>query len=176
MANFNPSDMELTPAKVYFTPAGSTTEVYLGGTLSNVKIQIATEKAPIKADQTGTYVLDNRLSGGKYTVQTEIAQSRDFSLLAYLFPSATAGASGIEFINNVGHSDLEVAGQLRLHPQDLDDNDDDYDFVFYKATPTEASEITYGPTEQSRFKVEWMIFPDTTYSPFKFFRRGATSF
>lgn len=161
--SFSVSSMELTPVKVYWTPAGSTAEAYLGGTLGNVKIAVATEKSPIHADQTGKTMLDQRISGHKYHVTTEIAQINDFTILSYIFPSASAlgaAASGIEWFNNVGHSDRAVAGQLRLHPQSQPDAVGTYDWTFYVACPTENSELVYGPTEQSKFKVEWVIYPD----------------
>lgn len=160
---FNVSSMELTPVKVYWTPNGSTAEAYLGGTLGNVKVSVATEKAEIKADQTGTTPLDRRVSGHKYMVTTEIAQINDFTVASYIFPSASAlgnAPSGIEWYNAVGHSDVSVAGKLRLHPMSQPDNVATYDWTFYVACPTENSEVTYGPTEQSRFKVEWAVYPD----------------
>lgn len=163
MSGFNSSLMELTPVKVYWTPAGSTAEAYLGGTLGNVKISVATEKAEIKADQTGTTPLDRRISGHKFMVTTEIAQINDFTISSYIFPSASAigsPASGIEWFNNVGHSDISVAGQLRLHPMSQPDATKTYDWNFFVAAPTENSEVTFGPTEQSKFKVEWAIYPD----------------
>lgn len=184
--SFNPSDMELTPVQIFWTPAGSTAEVDLGASLGNVKIAVAIEKAPLKADQTGSYILDQAISGGKYSVTTEIAQTKDFQLAGYLFPTAASvvgttpydGASpsaAIQFNNYVGSRSLAVAGNLRLHPQNLAAANTSYDFNFFKACPVEMSEISYGPSEQSRWKVEWMVFPDTSVTPYKFFRYGKTS-
>lgn len=179
--SFSITSMELTPVKVYWTPNGSTAEAYLGGTLSNVKIQVNTEKAPIKADQTGTTVLDKRISGHMYTVTTEVAQINDFTVASYIFPSASAlgsPASGIMWYNNVGHSDISVAGKLRLHPMSQSDSTETYDWTFYVACPTENSEVTYSPTEQSRFKVEWAVYPDISNpitasgSDYRFMRFG----
>ncbi len=165
MSGFSIQKMELTPVKVYWTPHASTTEYNLGATLGNVKIQVATEKAEIKADQTGTTPLDRRISGHKYTVTTNLAQVNDFTVLPYIFPSASAigsPASAIQWFNAVGHSDIAVAGKLRLHPMSQADSVESYDWTFYVACPTENSEITYSPTEQSQFKVEWAIYPDVS--------------
>ncbi len=159
--SFDVTKMELTPVKVYFTPASSTAEIFLGGTLGNLKISVATEKAVIKADQTGTTPLDKRISGHMFTVTTEIAQVNDFSVVQHIFPSASAiSSSGIEWFNAVGHADQTVAGQLRLHPQSMADSASAFDWTFFKVCPTENSEITYSPTEQSKFKVEWAVYPD----------------
>jgi hypothetical protein len=175
--------MELTPVKVYWKPVGATAFTDLGGTLGNVKVAIATEKAEIKADQTGTTPLDRRVSGQKYTVVTKITQAKDFLISSYVFPNAELlgttpynGASpsaALQFNNAVGSSDLQFAGQLKLHPQDVADDDASYDYLFYKACPTEASEITYGPTEQSAFNIEWTVYPDTDVTPYRFFRYGS---
>lgn len=159
--SFDVTKMELTPVKVYWTPHGSTAEAFLGGTLANCKIAVSTEKAVIKADQTGSTPLDKRISGHMFTVTTEIAQINDFTVGQYIFPSASAlGATGIEWFNAVGHADSSVAGKLRLHPQSQADNVTTYDWTFYVACPTENSEVVYGPANQSTFKVEWAVYPD----------------
>lgn len=183
---FNVSDMELTPAQVYFTPAGSTTEYYVGGTLSNVKVAFSYDKADIKADQTGDTPLDKRIKGVKCTVTTEITQVNDFQLFNLLYPHSTLvggtpfdGASpsaAIDWTNQVGASDISVAGNLRLHPQNRAAAATSYDWNFAKAVATEATEVVYGPSEQSRLKVEWTIYPNTAVTPFKFFRFGNLSF
>lgn len=182
----NPSNMELTPAIISWQPAGATAFTDLGGSLGNIKVALSTEKAEIKADQTGTTPLDKRVSGHKYTVTTEIAEVNDFTLAGYLFPNATTITSGasaaLQWNNAVGNSDISVAGQLKLHPQNRDTADESHDWLFYKAVPTEISEISYGPTDQSRFKVEWTIYPDTSnpYSAsgtdYRFMRYGDKDF
>lgn len=179
---FNPNDMELTPAKVYWKPNGATAFTDFGGTLGNVKVAIATEKSPIKADQTGTTPLDSRISGQKYTVTTKIAQTKDFLLASYVFPHAEllgtapydglAPSAALLFNNQVGDSDLAVAGQLKLHPQDVADDDSSYDYLFYLACPTEASEMTFGPTEQSAFNIVWTVYPNTEVDGYPFFKYG----
>jgi hypothetical protein len=150
--------------------------VDLGGTLGNVKVSVAYEKAEIKADQTGTTPLDRRVSGAKFSVETMIAQIQDLTIMAYVFPSASAiggaaAASAIQFQNQVGKSDIATAGRLRLHPQSQGAATA-HDWVFFKAAPTEASEVTYGPTEQSALKVNWGVYPDTSVTPYKFMQYG----
>ena len=186
MAGFNPSDMELTPVKVYWKPNGATASIDIGGTLGNVKVAIATEKADIMADQTGKTPLDKRVSGHKFSVSTKITQTRDFLLASYVFPHASlvggtpydglAPSAALQFNNAVGASDLAVAGELTLHPQDLPDDNKNYDLTFFVACPTEASELDHGPTEQSTWKIDWTVYPDPSVSPYRFFRYGNTTF
>lgn len=176
MAGFNPNDLELTPMIVYWKPQGSTSSYDLGATLGNVKISVALEKTELKADQTGSTPIDRRVSGAKFMVTTELAQINDMELVSYIFPNAvfqgTAASGVIQFNNVVGNSDLAVAGELTLHPQNLPATAVNHDWTFYVAAPTENSEITYGPTEQSRFKVEWGVYPDQSVTPYRFMCYG----
>lgn len=180
--SFNPNDMELTPAIVKWKPHGSTAVYDLGGTLSDIKINFAYEKADIKADQFGSTPLDKRVSGVKVSVVTEITQVNDFQEFGFIFPHASvtgtapydglAPSAAIVWNNTVGSSDLAVAGVLTLHPQNRASGDSSYDWTFFQASPTEISEITYSPTKQSVFKVEWTVFPDTSVNPARFFKFG----
>lgn len=176
MAGFNPNDLELTPMQVFWQPHGSTATYELGATLGNVKISVALEKTELKADQTGTTPIDRRVSGAKFMVTTELAQVNDMELVSYIFPHAafygTAASGAIQFNNAVGQSDLAVAGVLTLHPQNMAATAINHDWTFYVAAPTENSEITFGPTEQSRFKVEWGVYPDQSVTPYRFMRYG----
>lgn len=182
---FNPNDMELTPMQVFWTPNGATAETDLGGTLGNVKISVAVEKADIKADQTGSTPLDKRVSGHKYSISTNLAQTRDFLIASYAFPNAvlvggtpfdgSAPMAALDFVNAVGNSDLAKAGILRLHPQDVASDNHSYDWTFPLAAPSEASEITHGPATQSQWKIDWTVYPDVSGgAPYKFFRFGDT--
>lgn len=186
--SISPNDMELTPVIVSFKPAGATAYVDLGATLGNVKVGVQTEKAEIKADQTGSTPLDKRVSGHKFTITTEIAQTKDFQIGKYIFPNAvlhggapfngTSPSASLEWVNAVGNSDISVAGSLKLHPQYLAASDVSYDLTFPKAVPTEASEISYGPADQSRWKIEWTVYPDvsaTTGTDYPFFTYGDPS-
>lgn len=181
--SFTATEMELTPVQVYWKPNGATAFVDLGGTLGDCKISIAYSKSDIKADQTGDTPLDKRISGAKFMVETIITQVNNFQNMSYIFPSASlgggtpfAGASPSAFVqwnNQVGASDLDKAGVLKLHPQNKGASTiETYDWYFYVACPTESSEIDYGPTKQSGCKVQWTIYPDTSVTPYRFCRFG----
>jgi hypothetical protein len=189
---FNPNDMELTPANVSWKPNGATAYVNLGATLGTVKVAIKTSKAHLMADQTGKTPIDSAIDGHEFTVTTEIPQTRDYQLASYLFPHATligsspyngtSPSAALEWDNKVGSRDLTVAGALLLHPQDLPASNKAYDMTFYVACPTEMSEIDYGPSKQSTWKVVWTVYPDTANpytasgTDYRFMRRGNTTF
>ncbi len=184
--SIQPTSMELTPCQVLWKPAGATAAVDMGGTEGGVKINIGYDKSPIQADQYGKTVLDNRVSGHKFTVETIILEVNDFQKLNYIFPSASLGGTTpytgsapsafIEWITNIGHSDLSVAGQLTLHPLVRGaTSNGDWDWNFWKASPVEVTEMSFSPTKQSGFKVVWNVFPDTSKSPAEFGRMGNTS-
>ena len=189
---FNPNDMELTPARLYWQPNGATASVDLGATLGTIKVAIKTDKASLLSDQTGSTPIDKAISGHQFTLTTEIPQTRDYQLASYLFPHASLlggtpfdGASpsaALQWNNKVGARDLTVAGQLTLHPQDIAVGNSAYDITFYVACPEEMSEIDYGPAKQSTWKVVWTVYPDTSHpatsggNDYRFMRRGNLSF
>lgn len=171
-----PTLMELTPCRVYFKPPGATGFTDLGGTLGNVTIAAKYMKAEIKADQLGETVLDRRVSGTEITVTTELTEVLNKDNWLVVFPHATqvTGATdAIDFLSNIGSGDLSNSGELKLHPQSIDDSDPQYDHTFYKACASAESELVLSPTEQSRLKLVWNVLPDTsvTGQP-RFYRFG----
>lgn len=173
VAAVNPNDMELTPMRVNFNG------VDLGGTLSNVVISPKVTKAPIKADQLGTTILDQRVSGHEITVVTEIAEIKNKDRLKVAMPWVNKVTSGLNKMlyadSQVGRSDLSDAGILILHPLSLADADLSGDWKFFKACAMGDPEPSYGPEGQVKYKVTWRIFPDFTTSPPRFFIHGDPS-
>lgn len=178
-ANIDASKMELTPMRVSFQGPGATAFTDLGGTLSNVVIDIKYSKADIKADQFGTSFIDKVNSGLMVTVTTEITQVQDKALWEVVFPpsvkNGTAPTDTLLFTNKVGQHDSSVSGQLVLHPLSQDNTNLNLDYYFYKATASAESQITYGPDNQARLKVVWNIFPDTSVTPARYFVYGDES-
>lgn len=161
-ATVTPTSMELTPMRVKYDG------IDLGGTLGNVVINAKYLKSPIKADQFGQSIIDRRVSGIEITVTTELAEIQNKDTVAIVFPHATIVGSGpkkIQFKENIGDSDLAHANELLLHPLSLDNADLSGDYKFLKAVASAESSITYGPTEQARWKIVWNILPDTSTSP-----------
>ena len=164
-----PTSFELTPVIVTFN------SINLGGTLGNVVINSKYDKAELKTDQFGTTVMDRRVSGVVATVTTELVEVLNKDIAKVVFPHATllsAGTAAIEFDTNVGDSDLSHAFELNLHPQSQGSGSVAYDWYFFKAVASAESTVTYGPTEQARWKIVWNILPDTSVSPARFWRYG----
>ena len=151
------------------------TKVDLGGTLGGVKIKVQYKKSPIKADQFGDTDLDSKVSGFMATVETELTQVRDFQILKVLFPHATLvgdASKAILFNTAVGDADSDNAGELTLHPQSVGSNDETYDWLVYKAVATAESEYPFSPTEQTKLKITWKVYPDLSVNPARFLRYG----
>lgn len=171
VAAISVSNMDIGPCQVFFDGDD------LGATLSNVVINFKYMKTKLSADQTGseTY-LDEAISGIDVTVETEIAEVRDKTKLSKIFPNATFITSGsqkaLQFNDKVATRQLQFAKNLKLHPLVESDSSEDYDWIFYKAVPTEESTYTFGPTEQQRLKVVWRIYLDLSVSPGRMFRIG----
>lgn len=174
--NVTVDQMELTPCIVKFKKPGDLTYTDLGGTLDNVKVAVQYMKSPIKADQFGQTDLNSKVSGFACTVETAIAEVKDLELLKVIFPHATiVGTSpnfALDFKTQIGDDDLTNAGELLLHPQSAGDTDESHDFLFFKATATAQSEYVFSPTEQTKMKIVWKIYPDTSVTPAKFLRYG----
>lgn len=169
-ATLTPTRMELTPMRVTFDGTD------LGGTLSNVVLTLTYEKAEIHADQLGTTVIDRRVSGQKYTIETELTEIYNKDIWKVVFPHAKEVTSGgnkqIYFESQIGDGDLSNAKQLKLHPLSLSNGDLSGDYTIYKACASADSSITYGPGEQSRLKIIWNVLPDTSTVPAKFLTFG----
>lgn len=172
-------NMELTPVRVSFKPPGATAFVDLGGTLSNVVIDIKTDKADIKADQFGVEFMDKVNSGFMSTVTTELTEVQNKDIWTTVFPNSTPGGTSpndyILFTNNIGQHDIDLAGQLLLHPLSKTDGDLNSDYFFYLATASAESQVSYGPDKQVTLKIVWNIFPDTTFTPARYFVYGDES-
>jgi hypothetical protein len=172
-ASVTTSNMELTPCRVTYKG------VDLGGTLSNVIVRPAFEKADILADQSGTTVRDRRVSGLNIQVETELTEVELKENWKVVFPHAFLVESGgnkqITFPNNVGDGDLSNAGILILHPLNKVDADLSADHKFFKATADATSEFVFSPTDQSRLKVIWNILPDDSTTPELFYVYGDPS-
>lgn len=170
-ANVVVSKFDIGPVRVTFD------DLDLGGTLDNATVQFKYEKADMKADQAGTTILDQAVSGLDVTVETAIAEVTNIDVLKKIFPNATpveAGANkALDFGNQVGERMLATKSKvLILHPLNRTDADLTQDWYFYKAAPTEESSYVHSPTEQGKMKIVWRILLDLTQDPPVMFRRG----
>ncbi len=148
----------------------------IGATLGNVTVKFKYEKADMKADQTGTAILDQAISGMKVTIETEFAQVRDKTILATLFPDATFQGSAphtyLTFKDKTATRQLPNAAALLLHPIVEAAAAHDMEWYFYKAVPTEDSQYVFSPTDQGKMKIIWEVYMDLSVTPGQIFRMG----
>lgn len=165
------SKMDIGPCQVYWDGDD------LGGTLGNVTVNFKYDKAPLRADQTGTALLDEAISGMDVTIETEFTQVRDKVQLQKLFPNADiAGTTPhfyIDFKDKVAVRMLaSFAKQLILHPIVEGSSSKDFDWCFYKAVPSEESSYVFSPSEQGKMKIVWKVYLDLSVTPGQIFRMG----
>ncbi len=168
-ATIDPTKIPLSPMRVTFN------SVDLGGTEGGATIMIKYETADIMVDQGGKTVYDKKVSGQAYSVKLTLSQIKNKDIVAVAFPSAHEITSGTKLIYSdlqIGDSLLAKAHQLILHPLEAADADLTEDYTFWKAVCVGSSEVKYGPDKQSGLAVEFVIFPDTTVSPARFFTYG----
>lgn len=172
-ATVTPVNMELTPMRVTYNG------VDLGGTLSNVVVHVKYSKSPIHADQSGSTVLDNRVSGQEMTVTCDIAEVNLKDNWKVVFPHShliTSGGNKQEYFDmQIGDNDLGHAAVLILHPLSRANADLAGDFKFFLATATATSDVTYSPTGQAKLKVVFHVFPDTGTIPARWMVYGDPS-
>jgi len=159
-ANVNTQKLDLGPCRVTYGGLD------LGATLGNVSVKVKYSKADLKMDQTGTTIVDKRVSGLEISVESALAEVQDKSIWKKAFPTASLVTSGMNsamlFDNKLGLSSYDGAQLLVLHPLNKADADKSLDYNFYKAYPSEESDIVFGPTEQQKLKIVWNIFPDVS--------------
>ncbi len=175
-ATVTPSNMELTPCQVSWKGPADSVFTDLGGTLGNVSVKMKFDKAEIKADQFGKSVLDRRVSGVSATVEFEIAEVQNKDLWKIIFPHANkqtvTGQTIVDFTSMMGDSDLALAGQLKLHPLSKAATDENSDLYAWKACATAESDYIFSPEGQTKMKLVFNIYLDTTTSPARLLRYG----
>lgn len=172
-ATVTPSNFELSPMRVTFN------SVDLGGTKGGASLSVKYDVAEVTADQFGKNMIDGFVSGQMYTVKLSLAEPRLKANWKVAFPHAKLVTSGG---NKMMYFDMQVGDQLSshasiliLHPLSKDNSDLTGDFKFFKAVAKSASEVKYGPEEQTVLEVEFQILPDVTVSPAKYMIHGDPS-
>lgn len=169
-ATVTASKMDIGPCQVFFDGDD------LGGTLDNVVVNFKYEKAPLKADQHGSALLDEAISGIEVTIETSWAEVRNKTLLAALFPDADHTVDSpkdkLVFADKVAARALPGAKALKLHPLVEGDSSLNFDWVFFKARPSEESSYTFGPAEQGKLKIVWKVYLDESTTPKRLFLIG----
>lgn len=169
-ATVTPNNISLTPVRVNFNG------VDLGGTHGDVAVNMKYDLADIMVDQFGKTPLDKVVSGHVTTVKLVLAEIKNIDNWKVAFPSIHEIVNGG---TKSAYSDLQIGDHLSshaqiliLHPMENADANLNNDFKFYKAVAMNAAEIKYGPEKQLGLAVEFIILPDTSVTPAKFFTYG----
>lgn len=153
--------------------------VDLGSTLDKVVVTMKYVKSPLHADQTGSTILDAAISGIDISVAFALAETRDKTKVAAIFPNmdygGTSPADFLDMKNKVAVRDFTQSKVLFLHPIVEVDAGLNFDWYFYNALSTEESALTISASDQYKMKVSFRIYPDTSVSPMRFFRYGDQS-
>lgn len=168
-ATLTPGYFELSPCRI--TYGG----VDLGGT-DKVSVKIEEKLAPLKADQLGDTVIDNKVSGFKVTIETSLNETQLKSNWKVIFPAhklvTQGGNTMFYFDSQVGQSMLALAKPLILHPLSKVDADKSTDIYVYLATAMPSSNLDFSSSDQQKLKVTFDVYPDFTTQPPRFMVYG----
>lgn len=168
-SNVNPLNIPLTPMRVTFNG------VDLGGTTNQCAIHIEQHMVDMKVDQFGSSVIDKVVAGAKFSVKLVLAEVKNKANWKVAFPSlhqVGTGPYAIYADMQVGDHMLPKAAQLLLHPLENANSDLSEDYLFYKATAMQVSEVKYGPEHQTGLSVEFTVYPDTGTVPARYMLHG----
>jgi len=138
-------------ADVFFTPSGSSTEIYLGLTKDGALFKYEVEYFDITADQFGKMDLDKVLIGEKCSCEVKVLDtSKDH--IYDIVPTAKKLSDGsIAFGQRPGLRASRHTGKLRIHPISLGLDNSDYDIIIYAAFNEAGLELAHKVDE------EWVI-------------------
>lgn len=169
----NPGNFELSPCRVTFKG------VDIGATLGNVTVKNKTSLADLKSDQLGSTVIDKRVSGHMFQIDTEFAEVKFKENWKVLFPMHKLVTQGMStlflFDSQIGFSQAGAAGLLTLHPLSLPNTDLSEDFNVYLAAAQGQADYEFSPSAQVKLKCTWDVYPDFTTSPPRFYSFGDPS-
>lgn len=164
-STITPGYFELTPARLNFGG------IDLGAT-DKIKVKIEEKLAPLKADQLGDTVIDNKVSGINITIETALDEIQLKNNWSVVFPShklvTQNGNTSFYFDSQVGQSQVALAKPLILHPLSKPNSDKSTDFYVWLATAIPSSEVDYSATDQQKLKVVFQVYPDFTTQPPRF--------
>jgi hypothetical protein len=129
-------------------------------------------------DQWGKTAIDSRLSGYEITISMTLAEITNKANWKVAFPSlyeVTTGSQSFYGTMQVGDSLLARAQLLTLHPLEAAPGVVTGDYTFWKAAVKSVKEVKYGPEKQVGLAVEFVVYPDTTVNPPRFFLYGDTT-
>lgn len=168
-ATINPGYFELTPCRITY---GGTD---LGGT-DKVSVKIEEKLAPLKADQEGDSIIDQKVSGFKITVETALDETLLKANWKVVFAAhklvTQGGQSSFYFDQQIGQSMRALAKSLVLHPLSKVDSDKSADINIYLATANPSSTIDFSSQDQQKLKVTFDVYPDFSTQPARWMLYG----
>lgn len=168
-STMTPGYFELSPCRV--TYGG----VDLGGT-DKVSVKIEEKLAPLKADQLGDTVIDNKVSGFKVTIETALDEVQLKTNWKVVFPAhklvSQGGNTMFYFDSQIGQSMVALAKPLILHPLSKINGDKSTDVYVWLATAMPSSNLDFSSSEQQKLKVTFDVYPDFTTQPPRFMLYG----
>jgi hypothetical protein len=142
--------------------------VSLGKTSEGVTVTFEKEIQTVTANETGSTVLDQQLSGETASIEAsllEVSPAKLKELIGKGYGDTFTPDGGTEVIGagttKIGLSSFALAGKLELHPIRLEETDRSEDFTFWKTVP-EASSINYSSTEQKAVSITFNAIIDET--------------
>ena len=163
------AEFSIGSCKVYFTPnETSATEMNLGYTSGGVSFGATTETQEIMVDQLKTPV-DETITKRTITVTCPFARF-DLDNFKLAFPGSSIVTDATDTSKKklvipaeITGSLKDYAGQLRLHPCDLEDTDKSLDVLLPLAAPTGSDlEINYTREDLKTIPVTFKAFAPTT--------------
>jgi len=168
-STITPGNFELSPCRVNYGG------IDLGAT-DKVKVKIEEKLSPLKADQMGDTIIDQKVSGFKVTIETSLDEIQLKNNWKVVFPAHKLVSSGgntmFYFDSQIGASMVSFAKVLILHPLSKPNTDKSTDMYIYLATAMPTSEVDYSSTDQQKLKVTFDIYPDFTTQPARFMLYG----
>lgn len=142
--------------------------LFLGKTSEGVTVTFEKEIQTVTANETGSTVLDQQMSGETASIEAsllEVSPDKLKELVGKGYGDTFTPDGGTEVVGagttKIGLSAFSLAGRLELHPIRLADDDRSEDFTFWKTVP-EASSINYSSTDQKAVGIAFNAIVDDT--------------
>ncbi len=168
-STITPGNLQLSPCRVTYKG------VDLGAT-DKVTLKIAQKLSPIKADQLGDTVIDDKISGTHITIETALDETLLKANWKVVFEAnklVTSGPNTAFYVDSqIGAGMSALGGVLVLHPLDKADGDLSADINVFIATANPTSDLVFSATEQQKLKVVFTVYPDFTTTPPRFMLYG----
>lgn len=140
----------------------------LGYTKGGVSVDVTTDTYAVTVDQFGESVINEFITKRDIKVECPLAETTLENLVS-IMPGASLVTDAldptkkrVDVTNGIGTNLLSIAGELRLHPIELDDADLSEDLVIPLAATAGAMKFSYKHDEERVFNTSFAGYPDST--------------